>query len=157
MFLIFSARMQANFNKDFSSTRQALERSDPSFSWAALSLRLCPWFITRLCQCSLFAARLFLFFLKPDIWLNAGWCTNTVQMLPCYCVRTENSEIVRNGCNVVSAMEVLYSFCMASSVPRVAQVFCSTPKTSLFQLGKRKLWETGCVLPFLDEMSPSLL
>lgn len=99
----------------------------------------------------------FLFFLKPDIWLNAGWCTNTVQMLPCCRVRTENSEIVRNGCNAVSAVEVLYSFCMASSVPRVARVFRSTPKTSLFQLGKRKLGETGCVLPFLDEMSPSLL
>jgi len=36
------------------------------------------------------------------------------------------------------------------SVPRVAQAFHATPKIFLFQLGKRKLWVTGCVLPFLD-------
>lgn len=135
MFLILAARTQAKIERDCRSTKRALEGSDPSFSWAALSLRLCSRLIMWLCQCSLFTARLFLFFIKSNIWFNAGWCTNAVQTAILLRVRTENCETVRNGCDVVSVVEVLY-FHTASSIPRVAQVFRATPKTSLFSWRK---------------------
>ena len=49
----------------------------------------------------------FLFLIKPDICFNAGWCGDTVHVLPTYCVWEQKTETVR--CGVVSAAEVLYS------------------------------------------------